>query len=257
MMPSAPVRSSRVSPAVRYAWFLLGGLVTLAVLAGGVVTIWQVAEGNLASRQQQQSTISSEGVPETLSIAGSSANVELIGAEADAVTADLDLIWYMSEPVVDSERQGSEQVVDLYCRYNGVPVWFVPDCGIDYSAQVPEPSSVAVELTSGSILARGLADGVDLAATSGSITGEDLSGTIQVSTSSGMISMELSEGPSDLTAETEFGDISIGVSREESYRIITSTTDGRIDVGVPSDPEAESVLDLRSTYGDITVTYFD
>lgn len=257
MPQTSPARPQPVSRSVRYAWFLLGGFVTLAVLAAAVLAIWQVREGNLLDRQDEQTTISSEGVPETVSIAGTSADVELIGAEADAVTAELDLVWYLSEPVVDSTREDSDLVVDLYCRHSGIPVWFLPECEIDYSAQIPHPAAAAVELTSGSVLARGLVGDTELQTNSGSIVVEEPAGSVDASASTGSISLELSEAPPHVAADTEFGDILVGVSREDSYRIITDTYSGRIDVEVATDPEAEATIDLRSTHGDITVIYFD
>lgn len=252
-----PARSPQVRLSVKYAWFILGGFITLVVLGAGVVTIWQLVEGNLPSRQDEQSTISGEGIPETVSVEGTSANVELIGAETDAVTADLDLVWYLSEPAVDSAWQGSDLVVDLYCRYSGIPVWFLPECAIDYSAQVPHSAAAAVELTSGSILVRGMEGDADLQTTSGDIVIDNSVGSVEARASSGGVSLELSEAPPRVAAETLSGDIHIAVSREDSYRILTNSTDGRIDVDVTTDPESESIIDLRSTYGDITVSYSD
>lgn len=257
MTANGPARPSHVPRSVRLAWFFLGGLVTLAVLMAAVVTIWQVAEGNLPSRQQEQSTISSEHIPDDVFITGTSANVELNGAETDALTADLNMVGYMSEPVVDSNRRGADQAVELYCRYNGVPVWFLPDCSIDYSAQVPYPTGASVELTSGSVLAQGMEGDVQLRTTSGNIVVQEHLGSVDARTSSGSISLELSEAPVHVAAETDFGDILIGVSREDSYRIITDTDSDIIDVEVTSDPEADSTIDLRSTHGRITVMYFD
>lgn len=275
MTAHQPAERHAAPASVRRAWFLLGGLITAAVLAFGVLVAWQVHAGTGLPPETEQSTVTTEGVPETLIVQGSSAEVELIGTAAEAVTAELNLRGRGNQqPVVDTDWQGSDLLVDFHCRYTGIPLWFSPGCGLDYAAQLPHASNAEVRLSSGSITAEGLTGDADLKTTSGAIEVRDVAGDLRTSASSGStvatgltsetataqttaggISLEFVEQPARIEVEATSGNIELSVPRGEAYRVITDSSSGRIDIDVATDPEAESIIDLRTTSGSITVGY--
>ncbi|WP_150460297.1 DUF4097 family beta strand repeat-containing protein [Nesterenkonia ebinurensis] len=245
--------------AVRRAWLTIGGFLTAAVLAAGAYLAWSVITGSGMSEQTERSTITSGEVPETVAIEGTVASVELTGAETGAATADLNLSWYASErPVVGDEWEGSTWVVDLGCQHMGIPIWFAPGCGIDYSGHMPASAGAEVALTSGSITLKDLRGPLSLETSSGRVTGEGLSSDIaDTRSTAGSISLEFTERPSRVEAEATSGNIEVSVPRGEAYRVLTDTASGGITIDVATDPEAESTIDLRTTSGHITVTYSD
>lgn len=223
----------------RRNWLIVGGILTVAVLSLGVYVIWQVFTGAPLIQHAEQSSFLTEGTPQTVSVEGTSANVDLSGTQTDDVTSNLNTIWYSSEPVVDTTTDDSDLLVHLYCRHTGVPIWFAPQCSIDYTAQIPRSAGASVDLTSGDL----------------SIT--DVSGAVQANSTSGRIELEFSEVSDTITAETVSGSIQVKVPQGEPYRVLTDSNSGGINVDVATDPSSQHVIDLTTTSGNITVSYSD
>ena len=276
-----PRRNSGASPAVsgavRWAWFVIGGILTLGVLAGGGFLVWQVITGNGLSQQTEQSSLTSDGTPETVVVEGTSSNVRFTGADIESAALDLALSWHASErPAVGTEWQGSAWLVDLDCRHVGLPLWFAPGCGIDLSGQMPEASDIGVRLTSGAATVEDLSGAVDLETTSGDILLDGVSGNLRTQSSSGSVLadrlasprtisettsgevfLEYEEAPERVVVSTTAGGVDIQVPRAGGYRVETSTSAGAVEVGIADDPEAERIIDVSTTSGDVAINYAD
>ena len=247
-----------VSPAARRTWFVLGGIITAAVVVCGAVLAAAVLNGVPPPGHSSRFTGTHEGVPGTVLVDGSNAGVELTGAAVTGVTVDVDQSWYYSEPIVDTSRQDSDLFVDLSCSVAGIPVWFAPTCRIDYAARVPASSGAHVELTDGAVTVRGLRGDADLRTTSGNVEMIDMmSDTATAETTAGRISLEFTRVPSRVEAASTAGAIEVRVPRGPAYRVVTESSSGSVDVGVTTDPAAGSIIDLSTTSGGITVTYTD
>lgn len=142
-------------------------------------------------------------------------------------------------------------------------------CSVAYTIELPagvdvrgSTSNGAVELTAvgdvevqtsnGRIELEDVAGTVDAETSNGRIIGRDLNGNgVRVSTSNGGIELELGE-PQDVEASTSNGSIELTVPTA-GYQVSTETSNGRTDIEIPSDPDGEFTLDLRTSNGSITV----
>ncbi|WP_300343867.1 DUF4097 family beta strand repeat-containing protein [Nesterenkonia sp.] len=265
------------SPAVRRAWLIFGGLLTAALLAVGAFLTWSLLAGGGMSEQTGQASLSSGQTPETVAIDGAGADVELIGTQTDEATAELATSWYASErPAIEETWEDQTWSVDLGCRHQGVPLWFAPGCGITYDGTVPADSSVEVSLTSGAVSVENIGGAADLQTTSGSITAYDVSGdltaeatsgsirgigltsdNVTAQETSGSISLEFAEAPAQVRVSTTAGDIEVLIPRGQNYRVLSDTSSSVVSIEVATDPDAGSIIDLRTTSGNITVAYSD
>lgn len=136
--------------------------------------------------------------------------------------------------------------------------------------QLAEVGAVDLQLTSGDVLVERPTGPVKLRATSGDLqviggTGVDMearSGNLDVSEGTGPVTAKLTSGDITLdlveqgsvTASTTSGEINLMVPRGD-YQVAARSANGETNVqDVENDPKATSVLDLRTSNGDISVT---
>lgn len=243
-------------PPRRRLWLVIGGLVTAVLLGLGALGAWWLLTGR-GVQQTQHTTTTEAMAPETISVHGTGANVSLNGADVAEVTADIATAWYTSEPVVDTQQRAQQLVVDLYCRHRSVPVWFSPSCSIEYTAQVPSSAGATVELDSGKVAIENLAGELTLRTVAGDISVTDGPQTLDARSSSGQIDLEFSTPISHIEAQSVAGNITVLVPRGETYRVLTSSTTGTVSVAVDTDTASETLIDARSSTGNITVDYAD
>ena len=62
---------------------------------------------------------------------------------------------------------------------------------------------------------------------------------------------------SHIEAQSVTGNITVLVPRGETYRVLTSSTTGTVSVAVDTDTASETLIDARSSTGNITVDYAD
>ena len=143
-------------------------------------------------------------------------------------------------------------------------------CSVAYAIELPagvdvrgSTSNGAIELTSvgdvevqtsnGRIELEDVAGSIDVETSNGRIIGRDLNGDgVRASTSNGEIELELGE-PQDVEARTSNGAIELAVPAA-GYQVSMETSNGRTDSEIPSEPDGEFSLDLRTSNGSITVT---
>lgn len=276
-MTTRRISNPAAPSSARWTWLILGGLLTAAVLAAGTYLAWSVMSGSGMSQRTEHSSLASVETPETVVVEGTGANVELVGAEIGEATADLTLSWYANErPAVTDEWDRATWTVDLECRRAGIPLWFLPACGIDYAGLIPAHVDVEVSLGSGPATVRNTSGSVDLRTTSGSIDAYDVvgdltasatsgsilgmglaSGNVAATADAGSIFLEFADAPSEVQAATASGNIEVLVPRGQSYRVLTDSAGGRVNIDVATDPDAESTIALRTTSGSVTVAYSD
>ncbi|GIJ39981.1 hypothetical protein Vwe01_33060 [Micromonospora andamanensis] len=111
--------------------------------------------------------------------------------------------------------------------------------------------TVRVETGSGDIDVYDVTGPVVLRASSGNVTGSRLTGEVDAETKSGDVTLELDK-PVSARAHASSGNVALTVP-DGAYQVRPRAGSGEIDLGVPDDPSAASVLDLRTGSGDITV----
>ncbi|WP_051797850.1 DUF4097 family beta strand repeat-containing protein [Catenuloplanes japonicus] len=177
---------------------------------------------------------------------------------------------------------------DTTYRIDGSTLVIDTDCGswcdVDWTISAPRGVTVSgsnssgdvtltavgavdLEVASGSITATGVAGTIrahaesgevtvadvtgkaDLSAESGEVTGRGLAGPVTATAQSGSINLTLTQVAS-VTASAESGELTVRVP-DGSYRVRVAADSGDLDVGVPNDPAAGTVLDLRTESGDL------
>ena len=98
-----------------------------------------------------------------------------------------------------------------------------------------------------------LAGEVQQRTASGRITVTNGPATLKSRSSSGQINLAFSKPISRIEAESVAGHITLLVPEGDPHRALTKSTTGNVNVDVDTAAEADAVLDLRSTTGDITV----
>ncbi|GIJ25713.1 hypothetical protein Vqi01_08750 [Micromonospora qiuiae] len=111
---------------------------------------------------------------------------------------------------------------------------------------------VRVRSGSGNIEVYDVAQPVVLHASSGDITASRLGGEVNAEASSGNVSVEL-DRPASARVHASSGDVELTVPAG-AYQVRSKAGSGQVELGVPHDPSARLVLDVRTGSGDITVT---
>lgn len=111
---------------------------------------------------------------------------------------------------------------------------------------------VRVETGSGDIEVYDVANPVVLRASSGNITGTRLGGETDAQAKSGNVTIEL-DRPASARLHASSGNVELTVPAG-GYQVRSTAGSGDVEVGVPNDPSAAHVLDLRTGSGNITVT---
>ena len=143
-------------------------------------------------------------------------------------------------------------------------------CTVDYTLEVPAGVDVSGTTSNGAIELTAVND-VEVRTSNGRIELDDVAGTVDVETSNGRISgkglggdgirAETSNGAIDLAldtaqdveATTSNGAITVVVP-DEPFRVSADTMNGKTDIDIATDPDADHVLELRTSNGRITVT---
>ncbi|MBX7265695.1 DUF4097 family beta strand repeat protein [Micromonospora sp. Llam7] len=111
---------------------------------------------------------------------------------------------------------------------------------------------VRVETGSGNIEVDNVASPVVLRASSGNVTGTRLGGEVDAEANSGNVSLEL-DRPVSARAHASSGNVELTVPGG-GYQVRSKVGSGEAELGVPHDPSATLVLDLRTGSGNITLT---
>ncbi|KOT36491.1 lipoprotein [Streptomyces caelestis] len=233
----------------------LGGLTAAALAAGGLAACGLVKGETLEDNSTMSGKITS------VRLENGSGGVTVNGTEGSGRLSLRREIEYRGD-----KPQGATHRIE-----NGVLILggCGSRCSVGYTVDVPagvpvsgEVSSGRIHLTevgavkvttgSGRIEMNGVSGAVEVKTSNGRITGEGLRGTrIQAQTSNGAISLNLAI-PLDVQAKTSNGDITLTLPKAD-YQVTADTNNGDKTIGVSSDPSGEYRLGLKSSNGDITV----
>ncbi|MEU6023999.1 DUF4097 family beta strand repeat-containing protein [Micromonospora sp. NPDC047134] len=111
--------------------------------------------------------------------------------------------------------------------------------------------AVRVETGSGEIQVYDVSAPVVLRAGSGNIDATGLRGEAQAQASSGNVTIELAQ-PASARAHTSSGNVELRVPAG-AYQVRTEAGSGEVEVGIPNDPAAPLLLDVRTGSGNITI----
>lgn len=159
-----------------------------------------------------------------------------------------------SVPVAPEEvvrHDGDVLHIESQCPQDNTPT---APCRIDYDITVPRATLATLVAVSGDVTTTGLTAPLAAKSVSGTVQLDQHRSprTIAVSTS-GDVEVNLLDRPESLSATTVSGDVQVRVPDAGPYRVDADTVSGDTEIGVRSDPGARSVLELRTTSGDVTV----
>ncbi|AYY12592.1 hypothetical protein EF847_07610 [Actinobacteria bacterium YIM 96077] len=259
----------------RVTWLAVGApLTVVALVVGslGVVSAWSTLDG--AFTETDSSTASYSRAISRLDLDLALGEAHITGGGTEGVEIRRELTWAGTEPTIDETWDGDTLRVDTECP-NSFPDWFNPECSIDYTAQVPRTAGadvrtatgridvrdldgeVALVSTTGTMMVDNLGGPLSARATTGDLTGSDLaSPEVDTSIKSGVTDLHFTEAPDRITAEATTGQIIIEVPRDDGpYRVDVQTTTGEQRVDVATDPDADRVIGVQTTTGDVHVRY--
>lgn len=260
----------------RHAWMAAGVMLTMiALIAGslGVVTVWAVVRG--ADTKHDITSQSYPRAPARVEVEnGARGTVSIAGRDTDRLDVERDLTWSRAEPSVDETWVGDTFRVDTECP-NPRLMWVSHRCSVDYEAAVPRDAAADVHSPTGSIDVRDVGGGVALTSTTGDIIVDDVAGPLSAQvttgeitganldstraaaeTTTGDITLGFTASPERVEAVATTGDVIIEVpNSDDPYRVDVQSKTGEQHVEVSQDPEAERVIDVTISTGDVHIRY--
>jgi putative adhesin len=127
-------------------------------------------------------------------------------------------------------------------------------CRIDYDITLPRATPATLAAASGDVTTTGLTAPLAAKSVSGTVRlDQHRSPRTAVGSTSGDVEVHLLDRPESLSATSVSGDVRVRVPDAGPYRVDADTVSGDTEIGVRSDPGAGSVLELRTTSGDVSV----
>ncbi|MEP7054958.1 MAG: DUF4097 family beta strand repeat-containing protein [Actinomycetota bacterium] len=167
--------------------------------------------------------------------------------------------------------------ISLHTGPNGIELrsqcrWFDSACSVDYHIGLPSGLDISITTDSGNIKAAGVTAPTQLTTGSGDITGTGMAGSlvartgsgairlrattsraVTAKTGSGDISAEFSDAPTEVSARTGSGTVTLTLPGTLAYAVDIDTGSGDRSIDVPTDPRAERHLFARTGSGDVRV----
>ena len=118
--------------------------------------------------------------------------------------------------------------------------------------------SVDAHSDNGSIALQGVSGEIDATSDNGRVSGESItSTTARFSTDNGSVRVQFGDAPSDVTARTSNGSVTIELPRPGPYAVDASTDNGSVNVDVAEDDSSDRRITATSDNGSVTVRYGD
>lgn len=126
-------------------------------------------------------------------------------------------------------------------------------CSIAYDLTVPASVAVTINDSVGTVSLDGLSGPISVTAASGHVRGTNLrSASVDAQAAAGAINLAFSTAPSQVTAHSNAGAVSVEVPRG-TYAVDAKVTVGAIHINVANDPSATNHLTLTADVGAVTV----
>lgn len=250
----------------RRGWHIVGVVVAVILLPWGTIqTVSTLAH------EEESATLRFDAsglrVVEIHNDAGGAVRVVGAAAEADQVTVRANISEGLRATGHSEAIDGEKLVVRSSCPFLST------FCEVDYEVEVPDgidvaiwsPAGVSVDGVTGDVSVRA-EESVDLArlggelrahSSYGSVRARDLrSSDVDVSSSDGSISLQFSDSPKAVRADTTDGDIEVVVPNDGlAYRVSSSTGDGEITTEISTDVEGDRTITTDTADGDTALRY--
>lgn len=262
--PDGHRRRPVVSRAARRWWLAIGGLLAVASVGYGVLTLVQL----VAHQQVVERTTHDAAGLRALVVDHDNGSVRIVGGDVDRVSVTADISRGLTATQHSIEELDGELVIHDNC-----PQFQSFWCVVDYEITVPRglplriasdngtvtisniDADVIVDTDNGRMELELIAGTVRLASDNGNIVGHALDAeTIIAETRNGRIELEVTTAPSSVIASSRNGRIELTLPDVDGgYAVNASTDNGRITVGVVDNPRSSRVVSATSRNGSVTV----
>lgn len=265
--------TATASPSTLRTALLAGGSILVVALLVAVV----VAVLTAANRPDASRVVTIDTAFDTLSVTAEVADVRIEFGGVDETVVEFEQRGANRDLSFEAEASGGTLAVAV--AEHGAAPWFFGDFSESPRLTVTLPAALdedalAVDLetdagdivldgdfgevslisTVGDVRLDGSAERLDVETTVGEVTldGYGITGTAALRTTSGDVDASLESVPAGVDISTNVGDVDLELPTGD-YRIDTSTNVGDVTINAPSDPDAETIVHVDTTVGDITV----
>jgi DUF4097 and DUF4098 domain-containing protein YvlB len=178
--------------------------------------------------------------------------------------------WSLTHPRVEQDVKEDTLLIRASCGFV-----IGSGCDSDFRLQVPRgvavdarssagdvvvtglSGNVVVRSSAGDVEARALSGRASLESSAGDVRGVDLRGaTVEAESSAGEIELRFAAAPLAVVADSSAGDVFIRLpDGTETYHVRADSSAGDVRTNIRTDPDSSRSLTLRSSAGDVIVTY--
>lgn len=170
--------------------------------------------------------------------------------EGEAPSAQATIRSGLTELSADATIEGDAALLTDTCR----SAWWT-NCSVDWSLVVQDDTALIITSSVGDITVTETTGQLSITTDVGdiSVAGAEAA-TVRTDSSVGDITVALVTPPQDLQANSSTGDVTVTVPDDATaYRVLTDTSVGEVTNELGSDPGGSSVIDVRTSVGDITL----
>lgn len=191
---------------------------------------------------------------------------------ASGTTVEMSVSTGIFDGEVTLEQSGGTLRLEQRC-----PLVIGWGCRAFFTVTLPSDVEVSGSTSNGAITAESLDEPISVTTSNGAINVVDISASasfrtsngavlaaglsspeVEASTSNGRVQLEFAVAPDSVRATSSNGEIVVILPDESpAYAVSTSTSNGRVETDVRTDPAAPASIDVETSNGDITVRYAD
>lgn len=269
--PAAPLPPPRPTPrppertpaGVRVLWKVFAGLMIVSALVWGP---YQVVTLLAHEERVETESFPAAGIAR-IDIDGSSGSVDIEASERDTIEVRAEI-----SDGLRRTGESREVVGDTLQLHSTCPNFGSDFCWVDYEVRVPRGLELIVDGDNGSITVTGSDAPITIDADNGSIRLANVSGPLQLSADNGRIEatqlrssiatagsdngrvqLDFAVAPTTVVATSSNGRVEVVVPNDgTAYRVDARTDNGSETVDVPTDPNSDRSITVRSDNGSVT-----
>jgi hypothetical protein len=260
-----PPSTAAPRPAGVNGWLVIGSIFTLLTIAFGTLGV----VGWLGYRTETQTQVYQQPIT-ALKVDLGTGNLTITPGPDNTVTVTRRLHWSFRKPTFEEQWDGQQLTVTQNCSGFFTPG---PNCGVDYTVQVPAGISVQAVTDTGDINVRDIHGVLDLRTSTGDVTSTGASADVTIrsdtgdvtatgtsahvdaSANTGTVTLHLTAPPQAVSAQTDTGDVMITVPQGGVYKVQTSVDTGDANVTVMRSDTADRTITARTNTGSIDISY--
>ncbi|THV30197.1 DUF4097 family beta strand repeat-containing protein [Glycomyces paridis] len=245
----------------RRLWWIIGGSFTGAMLIFaltlGGVWIWTASSPLEHGSHSEEYTEALAGVDVDVEIG----SIHLAAADGDALEVVRETSWRGTEPTSTETWRGETFIATGECD-DSILFWVnIDECEVHYTMHLPTGADAEATIDVGDISLDGLDGDIDVETSVGDVTGQRLNAaSTRVESSVGSISLAFDKVNGDINVTTSTGDVELVLPDDgTTYDVRFASGVGDQDIDIATDPAAEAdvVINVNTSVGDLTVRYAD